>query len=230
MRGAKITSMKKFLKARLLAGCLLVSTLSYAQISLSIGDSVPAFKYSKWIQGQPVKKYEKDRLYVVEFWATWCGPCIAAMPHLSELSEKYKKSATFIGVNIWEKTGDEPYESSLPKVAKFVKNQGEKLTYNVAVDNNDLHMGNNWMKAAGQLGIPSTFMIKNQKIIWIGHPIALDSILPLVISGQYDMENYKKGFDSKTEKLARMMETYKSFIEPAQAAIKAKEYEKAIEN
>ncbi len=220
--------MKKIFKTSMLAIFALLSSTVNAQVTLKMGDDAPPFKYSKWIQGKPVDSFEKDRLYVVEFWATWCGPCAAAMPHLSELAEKYKANATFIGFNIWEKTGEKPYEASIPAVTNFVKNMSGKLTYNVAVDNNEQYMGNKWMKAAGQYGIPATFLVKDGKIIWIGHPMKLDSIMPLAIAGKYDMDNYKKGFDGKNESMARMVETLNSFMNPALAAMKAKELDKAL--
>ena len=57
--------------------------------TLTIGDKAPAIDIAHWIKGEKVKEFEADKVYVVEFWATWCGPCIASMPHLSELQEKY---------------------------------------------------------------------------------------------------------------------------------------------
>lgn len=46
-------------------------------------------------------------MHVLEYWATCCGPCIAAMPHLSDLADKYKDKDTFIGGNVFEKTAGE---------------------------------------------------------------------------------------------------------------------------
>lgn len=43
-----------------------------------------------------VVHFQKGNVYVVEFWATWCQPCIAGMPHLSRLQEKYAKDGVFI--------------------------------------------------------------------------------------------------------------------------------------
>src|SRR5687768_15486826 len=62
---------------------------------LRIGDEVPLLKYSKWIKGTPVKSLSGDQLYVVEFWATWCGPCKAAMPGLTKLAKEYAGKVTF---------------------------------------------------------------------------------------------------------------------------------------
>lgn len=43
-----------------------------------------------WLQGTPVKEWEKDKVYIFEFWATWCGPCLAAMPHMEQLHQAFK--------------------------------------------------------------------------------------------------------------------------------------------
>jgi hypothetical protein len=80
------------------------------------------------------------------------------------IAKKHEKDATVIGVDIWEgahgSDSSKPYDSYLPKVSKFVKGMGDKMAYNVIMDNNELFMGNNWMKAAGQGGIPCSFIIK----------------------------------------------------------------------
>jgi thiol-disulfide isomerase/thioredoxin len=66
--------------------------------SLKVGDAAPALKASKWLQGEEVKAFEPGKVYVVEFWATWCGPCIVMMPHMAEMQAAFKdKAVTFIG-------------------------------------------------------------------------------------------------------------------------------------
>jgi thiol-disulfide isomerase/thioredoxin len=61
----------------------------------------PPLKVAKWIKGKPVQRFEPGKVYVVEFWATWCGPCRRSIPHLTELAKKFKGKVTFIGVSIW---------------------------------------------------------------------------------------------------------------------------------
>lgn len=208
-------------------GCLATASNAQNKLTLNIGDHAPELKYAKWIKGTPFQQFENNRLYVLEFWATWCGPCKAAMPHLTELAKKYQDQATFIGVNIWEKTGDKPYESSLPAVTQFVNSIGDKMGYNVVADNNEQHMANNWMIAAGQRGIPSTFLVQEGKIIWIGHPMNLDSIMESVIAGKYDMAAFKAQFTEIKAKNEAMTTKFRA-LEPIQKAQKAKEYEKAL--
>lgn len=95
--------------ARLVFGTFAVLTICTQQMKaqdkkrLSVGDDAPTLKYSKWLQGaKPITAIDPNKTYVIEFWATWCGPCIAAMPHLSELSKKYAGKIEFIGCDVWE--------------------------------------------------------------------------------------------------------------------------------
>lgn len=197
---------------------------------LNIGDQAPPLKYSKWIKGEPISSFTGTQLYVLEFWATWCGPCKAAMPHITKLQQQYKDKVSFIGVGIWEKVAEgKPYESSLPSVEKFVKGNDANMGYSVIADNNEQFMGNKWMKAAGENGIPSTFIVKDNKIMWIGHPNSLDSILPKMLDGTYDIEAFKSKFSKSAASARKQNAELMAAFGPLQDAMKAKEYPKALE-
>ena len=49
----------------------------------------PALSVDTWIKGGPITRFEKGKVYVVEFWATWCKPCLEGIPRLSELQRQY---------------------------------------------------------------------------------------------------------------------------------------------
>jgi thiol-disulfide isomerase/thioredoxin len=155
--------------------------------TLKVGDKAPVLKSSKWVKGKEIKKFAKGHVYVVEFWATWCGPCIAAFPHLSELAAKHKGKVSFVGMNIWER-GEEKGAALNKKIGDFVKSQGKNMAYNVAIDDNEW-MAKNWMAAAGQNGIPAAFVVGKTGVIeWIGHPMQIDSVLEGVVAGTYDRD------------------------------------------
>jgi thiol-disulfide isomerase/thioredoxin len=148
--------------------------------SLKVGDPAPPLKATKWLQGDKVTQFSPGQVYVVEFWATWCGPCIVMMPHMAEMQAEYKGKATFVGFTAKDPTNTEE------KVGEFVKKRGEKLKYTFAyADDRDTYDA--YMKAANQGGIPCSYVVnKEGKIAYIGHPMYLDLVLPKVVAGTWD--------------------------------------------
>lgn len=150
---------------------------------LWVGSSAPELTIAKFIKGDSVDSFEKGQVYVVEFWATWCGPCIAAFPHLSETQADYGDDVRFIGVNVWER---EQGQERMDMVEAFVEKQGDRMSYTVAIEDGS-SMADNWMTAAGQGGIPAAFIVDaSSKIAWIGHPMQIDEPLKSVVSGNFD--------------------------------------------
>ncbi len=154
---------------------------------LKVGDKAPAIAVGKFVKGEPITSFEKGQVYVVEFWATWCGPCIKAIPHITALQKEYKdKGVRMLGVSVWE--------NDQSKVEPFVKEMGDKMNYTVAMDDvangakaNDGKMSKTWMAAAGRNGIPSSFIVdRDGKVAWIGHPMELDGVLKKVVAGKFD--------------------------------------------
>jgi thiol-disulfide isomerase/thioredoxin len=154
---------------------------------LSVGDAAPKIEVKEFIKGDPVTKLEKGKTYVVEFWATWCGPCRTSIPHLTELQKKYK-DVIFIGVSA--------YENDQAGVKPFVDKMGDQMAYRVALDSvpeggkrNEGKMAVNWMAAAEQGGIPTAFIINGEsKIAWIGHPMQMDKPLKEIVDGTWNLQ------------------------------------------
>ncbi len=196
--------------------------------SLKVGDKAPAIQVEGFIKGDAVTSFEAGKVYVVEFWATWCGPCVKAFPHLSNLQEEYKsQGVTFIGTNVGEDwRGTEYTAETRTKVNEFVTKKTTKMRYTVAYDGGTKFMENNWFKAAGQNGIPCAMVVdKAGKIAWIGHPMNLDYVLPDVVTGKWDYttgpEKAEKAADAAQEKLQPIFQNFQS--DPKEAL---KEFEK----
>jgi len=175
-----------YLAAFALFALALIHSNADAKI-LTLGDAAPMLSVKKFVKGAPVAKFEKGKLYVVEFWATWCGPCKVSIPHLTQLQKKFK-DVTFIGVSVWEKSQSD--------VEPFVKSMGDKMDYHVAIDEvpagkdgNSGVMATNWMAAAKQNGIPTAFIVdKESKVAWIGHPMEMEEPLTKVVAGKWDLK------------------------------------------
>ena len=161
--------------------------------ALNPGDAAPALKVGKWMKGDAVEKLEPGQVYVVEFWATWCGPCRTSIPHLTELTTKFAGKATFIGVSVFER--EKTDEERFKKVGDFVTEMGSKMDYRVAADAADKAMATNWMEASGERGIPTAFIVdKEGKIAWIGHPMGdLEKTLDAVVEAKWDAKAFAAG-------------------------------------
>jgi len=186
--------------------------------TLKVGDPAPKLEVKSFVKGEPVTAFEPNKTYVVEFWATWCGPCIQSIPHLTQL-QKTHPDVTFIGVSIWESKQDD--------VKPFVEKMGDKMVYRVAMDvvpenakRTDGAMAQSWMKAAGRNGIPSAFIVSGGgKIYWMGHPMQMDEPLERIASGSWDL---KTAMDEHRKEMEKQAKTQKLFS-ALSSAIKARE-------
>jgi thiol-disulfide isomerase/thioredoxin len=95
------------------------------QLNEMHGQPAPELALKGWINAEPMTlKKLKGKIVVLDFWATWCGPCLASIPHTNELMEKYAKQGVVI-IGVCAKRGAE-------KMADTVKQRGIK--YPVAED------------------------------------------------------------------------------------------------
>lgn len=169
---------------RILAAAAGIACLSAITHAAELGDAAPELKVTKWVKGEPVKVAgDDDKVYVVEFWATWCGPCKTSIPHLTELQKKFaEKGVVIIGVTD-EKEG---------VVNQFVKKQGDKMDYRVVLDDKR-GTSTGYMEAFEQGGIPHAFIVQKKKVIWHGHPMdGLDQALEEITTGKYSIDSAKK--------------------------------------
>lgn len=163
-----------------------LAAATFAQdVTLKVGDPAPPLKQGEYLKGEPVTEFEDGTVYVLEFWATWCGPCIAAIPHVTELQHEYDGDVVIIGQNVWEQDD--------AVAGPFVEGMGDKMDYRVALDDKSGDpqgaMANTWLLAAGQNGIPCSIIVDQQGMIaWIGHPMEMDGPLKQIVAGEFNPE------------------------------------------
>ena len=158
---------------------------------LKIGDPAPILHPMAWIKGEPVTHYDPGRIYVVEFWATWCPPCLESVPRLTALQSKYRDELTVVGVNVLESAMGQGDETS---VRAFVRKGSPAMGYTVAMDDpmkQPVFTG--WMISAGLCCLPAAFIVDRKgAIVWMGNTVAsksysFDEALQDTLSGKPDL-------------------------------------------
>src|SRR3954447_6875624 len=74
------------------------------------GKPMPPLSVSGWVNGEVKPADMKGKIVVVDFYATWCGPCMAAIPHNNELMKKYKDQGVLVVGVCTSKNGQEKME------------------------------------------------------------------------------------------------------------------------
>lgn len=186
---------------------LTAGSLARTDTYIGPGSPVPKLEIKTWVKGEPIKSFKPNETYVVEFWATWCGPCMESIPHITDLAKKFDKTR-FIGVSILEDNDDK-------KVQYFVAKMGAKMDYTVAYSGNKTGMAKSWMDAAKQTGIPTAFIIKNNTIMWIGHPMSAEKPLTDILADKFDVKAAREKFDKRIarQETARIREVELEAIE-----------------
>ncbi len=114
----------------------------------------PPIEVEEWLTEAP---NASDKVVVVDFWATWCGPCIAAIPHMNRLQQDFSDSVVVIGIS----------NESADKVRGWLPGKG--MRYSVGVDPSS-RMG----RVVQNRSIPYAVVYSPDGVIrWQGHPARL---------------------------------------------------------
>lgn len=120
-----------------------------------VGGNAPEITIREWITSNPPTQEDlAGRVYVLEFWATWCHSCVENIPHLVELSDKYRdKGLRLIALS---------QDKSAEKVRRFVREKG--INYDVAIDDGT----SDWY---GIRGYPTAVVVSHTgQVVWRGYP------------------------------------------------------------
>lgn len=192
------------------------ATAAPTMLALSIGSKAPIPEISDFVRGEKPTFFEPGKVFVIEFWATWCPPCRQSMPHLTKLAEDMKsKGVVIVGVS------DEKVET----VRMFLEKDEwkQKARYTLATDP-DRSTHKAYMEASGQGGIPTAFIVKEGVVQWIGHPMEMDAPLAKIVDGTWDPKTAKQSFEDSVAEEMKAMGRQNDMTK----AIDSKDWDKAV--
>lgn len=144
----------------ILMALLLVSTFAFAQESNNgkqmwaksvLNEKAPELKVAEWVSKKPDTK---GKFVLVDFWATWCGPCRKAIPELNELQKQFKDNLVVIGIS--DETVEKVKAMKEPVIEYYNGVDAEKTM----------------SKALDVKGIPHVILIDPKGIVrWEGFPL-----------------------------------------------------------
>jgi len=144
---------------------LLASTTGLSQSNIEVGKEAPEIHITDWIANVPTNQDLSNKNIVLEFWATWCGPCIAAVPHMNELQEEFNnEDLYYISITDEEVSKVKRTMKRVDFQSIVVSDQTEKthIAYGDGIE--------------GLEAYPLTVLISKSGLVqWIGEPIKLNS-------------------------------------------------------
>ncbi len=158
--------MSRFLLIVLL---VLLTRHSYSQPQLYraqqelIGSKVWKLEFTHWLKNPPADTSFDGRLKVLEFWATWCRPCLRAIPHMNALQREFQDSSiVFLSVT----------HQSLEETRATM----EKYNFETIVVSDSTQRVHQLLRIAynGTMGLPRTVIVDAENNIrWYGNPQSL---------------------------------------------------------
>lgn len=188
---------------------------------MTIGSKAPNIDVEHWISDsngafEHTTKLDSGKVYVIEFWATWCGPCIAAMPHIAELQKEYSDTVQVISIS------DEDMDTVDAFLERKVRGNpdmtyGELTQQYCLTTDPDESVKNDYFRAAGRDGIPCAFVVgKTGLVEWIGHPMAMDKPLKEIVNDQWDREKFQASYQKEQKARLEAQEAQKALAEVGQ--------------
>jgi peroxiredoxin len=149
--------------------------------ALDVGDKAPELLINSWYNKpeQLIKESKGKKVFLVEFWASWCKACLPSVSFLNQIHKKYKdKGLVVIGITAENKKD----------IMSFIKKHN--ISYSIGFDQGE--------KAASEYvsendGIPLAFLIDREgDIVYKGHPMQMGKLLTEVLNGTYNKGDREK--------------------------------------
>jgi thiol-disulfide isomerase/thioredoxin len=161
--------------------------------ALLLGDPAPPLEGVVWLRGGPHDQWTRGHVYVLDFWATWCAPCVTQMPSHQALENRYAgKDVHVVGVAVWSDEG--------PMTPAKALEEHPGLTYAVAEDVDNL-IAKIYMDGTKTRGLPAIMLIDRAgRLVWVGEPgDEFGAALEAVAADSFDPDSARRRDDVRRQ-------------------------------
>ncbi len=170
---------------------------------LDLGDPAPPLVVDTWFQGTALTSFEPGRIYVIEFWATWCEPCVEAIPELEALQAAHPNKVTVVMLNVMESNHD--------TIRAWLAEHPVELT----VGHGGATAGSPaeaWFNASRSDGVPTSFVVApDGSIAAITHGLDADRLAEQLLAGTWSLAEAQA---ERANNLSR-----EKFVQPLRSAV-----------
>lgn len=158
--------------------------------TVAVGDPAPWPACTEWVRGAPQGEFQPGVVHVLDLWAPWCGPCLAAMPHLAELERLHGDDVTVLAVSIVGGTTSE-------EIRACVRERATSMPSTVAIDGDNVTT-ERYLVALREMAVPRAFIIDRAgRLAWFGHPTECDGPLGAIVAGTWDLAAARERFAAR---------------------------------
>ncbi|KAF9582840.1 hypothetical protein BGW38_010694 [Lunasporangiospora selenospora] len=112
----------------------------------------------------------QERIVVLDFWASWCDPCVSASPEVSQLADEFAGRIAILGINN-ESIFGVTKPPNLDLLSTFLNEHQDEFRYTVLVDDAEGYAKDAVYKPSGYRGIPCAVLLIDGVVSYVGSPL-----------------------------------------------------------
>ncbi len=156
---------------------------------LTFESPMPLPEIAEWARGEALDFKDATKTFLISFWSTAITPARESLPRLSKLADEYREQGLVVIA-----VTDEPAAAIAPMLEAPRFKEGVRFAIGCDPDRSTHRQ---FMDASWQNTLPTAFLARDGKILWIGNPRDIDSVLSAVFAGKWSTEGRRELYEQR---------------------------------